>query len=65
MFERNVFERLVMETSDAGAFYSGRRWDVLGNIIRFNTFRNIRSVIGGINALYFDDQVIQMSPPLP
>ena len=43
LFEYNLVSDVVWETSDAGAFYSGRRWDQRGNVLRHNTFRSIRT----------------------
>lgn len=35
-FERNEVYRVVMETGDAGAFYSGRDWTSRGNLLKNN-----------------------------
>lgn len=35
-FERNEVYRVVMETGDAGAFYSGRDWTSQGNVLKNN-----------------------------
>ena len=58
LFESNEVWRVLTETGDAGAVYSGRRTDTLGNIIRFNRFHDL----GGdpehmpyTMAVYFDD----------
>jgi hypothetical protein len=63
VFEHNTLHDLAYETSDTGAFYSGRRWDWRGNVLRNNNFTNIRartvtqayepSVIG----VYLDDEM--------
>ena len=43
LFEGNLFDSLLFEASDAGAFYVGFSWTNRGNILRGNTFRNIRA----------------------
>ena len=57
-FERNEIYRVVMETGDAGAFYTGRDWTSQGNILRHNYVHNL----GGGDAkhvntmgIYLDD----------
>ena len=57
-FERNEVYRVVMETGDAGAFYTGRDWTSQGNILRNNYIHDL----GGGDAehvdtmgMYFDD----------
>jgi hypothetical protein len=40
-FERNEIYRVVMETGDAGAFYTGRDWTSQGNILRHNFIHNL------------------------
>lgn len=42
LFVGNVLESLLFESSDAGAFYVGYSWTQRGNVVRNNTFRNIR-----------------------
>jgi hypothetical protein len=58
LFERNEVYRVVMETGDAGAFYTGRDWTSQGNILRNNYVHDL----GGGDAkhvntmgMYFDD----------
>ena len=58
LFERNDVYRVVMETGDAGAFYSGRDWTSRGNVLRNNFIHDL----GGGNAehvntmgIYLDD----------
>lgn len=41
LFERNEIYRVVMETGDAGAFYTGRDWTSQGNILRQNFIHNL------------------------
>jgi len=40
-FERNEVYRVVMETGDAGAFYSGRDWTTQGNVLRNNYIHDL------------------------
>ena len=58
LFERNDIYRVVMETGDAGAFYTGRDWTSQGNILRHNYVHHL----GGGDAkhvntmgIYLDD----------
>lgn len=41
LFERNEVYRVVMETGDAGAFYTGRDWTSQGNILRNNYIHDL------------------------
>ncbi|TWU44365.1 hypothetical protein Q31b_19010 [Novipirellula aureliae] len=41
LFERNEIYRVVMETGDAGAFYSGRDWTSQGNTLRHNYIHHL------------------------
>jgi hypothetical protein len=43
LFEGNVFDTLLYEATDSGAFYTGRSWTQRGNVVRGNTFRRIRA----------------------
>jgi hypothetical protein len=58
LFELNEVYRVVMETGDAGAFYTGRDWTSQGNVLRNNYIHDL----GGGDAkhvntmgFYFDD----------
>jgi hypothetical protein len=58
LMEFNEVYRVVMETGDAGAFYTGRDWTSQGNILRHNYIHNL----GGGDAkhvntmgMYLDD----------
>jgi len=58
LLELNEVYRVVMETGDAGAFYTGRDWTSRGNILRHNYIHDL----GGGDAehvntmgMYFDD----------
>ena len=63
LFENNTIDTLCYETSDSGAFYTGRNWIDRGNIIRGNTFKNVFNTekihLGApsVQAIYLDDQV--------
>jgi hypothetical protein len=41
LFERNEIYRVVMETGDAGAFYTGRDWTSQGNVLRHNYIHDL------------------------
>ncbi|HEY3319124.1 MAG TPA: right-handed parallel beta-helix repeat-containing protein [Planctomycetota bacterium] len=41
LFEFNEVYRVVMETGDAGAFYTGRDWTTQGNILRYNFIHDL------------------------
>ena len=41
LLERNEVYRVVMETGDAGAFYSGRDWTSQGNVLRNNYIHDL------------------------
>ena len=43
LFERNEVYRVVMETGDAGAFYTGRDWTSQGNVLRHNYIHDLGS----------------------
>jgi hypothetical protein len=43
LFERNEVYRVVTETGDAGAFYSGRDWTSQGNVLRNNYIHDLGS----------------------
>ena len=58
LFERNEVYRVVMETGDAGAFYSGRDWTSQGNVLRNNYVHDLGSgEAGHVNTMgfYLDD----------
>ena len=67
IFEYNYIGNTTFETSDSGSFYtcgqSNQGWNNRGNIIRHNTFENIRNLVkcplGGVsvNTIYLDDQM--------
>lgn len=43
LLERNEVYRVVMETGDAGAFYTGRDWTSQGNVLRHNFIHHLGS----------------------
>ena len=61
VFEYNDISRVLQDTADAGAFYTGRDWTNQGNLIRYNYIHDIG--IGGrgqadyIMSVYLDDCV--------
>jgi len=65
LLEYNNLYHLCYETSDAGAFYTGRSWTNWGNVLQHNTFELVRveENMGGVGtteqvqAIYLDDQM--------
>ena len=59
VIEYNHIHDVCNQTSDAGAVYSGRRWDWSGNVIRYNLIENISdTMFGGTpNGIYLDDNI--------
>lgn len=58
IMEFNEIYRVCLESNDAGAIYSGRDWTWRGNIIRFNSFRDIKGFKGwGCMGVYLDDML--------
>jgi len=58
LFELNEVYRVVMETGDAGAFYTGRDWASQGNILRHNYIHHLGAGDGKhVNTMgvYLDD----------
>lgn len=55
---RNLIQRFVLETDDAGAIYTGQDWTARGTIIENNVIRSIGGEEGiyGSNGIYLDDQ---------
>lgn len=43
LFELNEVYRVVLETGDAGAFYTGRDWTTQGNVLRHNYIHDLGS----------------------
>jgi len=62
IFEYNTIFNVCSEVSDSGAFYTGRSWSMQGNILRYNTFKDIRKTAptasgGTVQGIYLDDQM--------
>merc|ERR1712228_42664 len=70
VFEYNYIANTTFEVSDSGSFYtcgqSEQGWINRGNILRYNTFENIRNLVpltvpsgdnAPIQAIYLDDQM--------
>lgn len=58
IMEFNEIFRVCLESNDAGAIYSGRDWTWRGNIIRYNSFRDINGFQGrGCVGVYLDDML--------
>ncbi len=58
LFERNEIYRVVMETGDAGAIYTGRDWTSQGNVLRHNFIHNLGagdSRLENTMGIYLDD----------
>lgn len=58
LFELNEVYRVVLETGDAGAFYTGRDWTSQGNILRHNFIHDLGGGDAGhVNTMgvYLDD----------
>eukprot|EP00055_Hartaetosiga_balthica_P013824 m.72705 g.72705 ORF g.72705 m.72705 type:complete len:778 (+) comp8394_c0_seq3:126-2459(+) len=63
LFEYNNITHVGFEVDDSGAFYTGRSWVQLGNIIRYNSFSSIRTRVPvflgspSVQAIYLDDEM--------
>ena len=57
LFEYNEVYRVLMETGDAGAYYTGRDWTTQGNVLRFNNTHDLGAEGDHANTMgfYFDD----------
>ncbi len=55
----NILHDLVLNTSDAGAIYSGRDWTYRGTLIKSNYIYNVNDRVDGSVAIgvYLDDQL--------
>src|SRR6185503_7330208 len=54
--ERNLIERVCLESNDAGAIAAGRDWTMRGTAIRHNVIRDVRGFRGaGCNGVMLDD----------
>jgi parallel beta-helix repeat protein len=61
LIEKNEFHDFCLQALDCGAFYSGRDWSSLGNVVRYNY---IHDIIGyGLKSLdVAKNQVVYQSP---
>ena len=63
LFESNTIKKACFGSVDVGAFYVGRSWAQRGNVVRFNTFTDVRPTERlaqqscSQNAFYLDDQM--------
>ncbi len=59
IIEYNEVHDVCDETADAGAFYTGRRYDWGGNIIRYNYLHDIddKTYDGNPSGIYLDDDI--------
>lgn len=57
LFESNEVHHVLLETADAGAFYTGRDWTTQGNVLRFNYVHDTGRPGGDTSTvgMYFDD----------
>lgn len=57
LFESNEVYRVLMETGDAGAYYTGRDWTTQGNVLRHNYTHDLGADGEHANTMgfYFDD----------
>lgn len=55
IIEYNDIHHVCLETGDVGAFYMGRDWTQLGNVVRYNFFHETGGVGMGSMAVYLDD----------
>ena len=57
LFEYNTVYRVLLETGDAGAYYTGRDWTTQGNVLRFNYTHDLGAggKIANTMGFYFDD----------
>lgn len=55
VIEYNLIHDVCLLTDDAGAIYSGRRWDNYGTVIRYNCIYNLGSDDHRPSGIYLDD----------
>ena len=57
LFEYNNVYRVLLETGDAGAYYTGRDWTTQGNMLRFNYTHDLgaEGEMANTMGFYFDD----------
>lgn len=57
IIEYNNIHDVVLQSSDAGAIYTGFNYSTYGNVVRYNCVYNIGSGDFTPNAIYFDDNI--------
>ena len=55
VMEYNYIHDVVLQSSDAGAIYTGYSYSTYGNVVRYNCITNIGSGDFTPNGIYFDD----------
>ena len=56
MLELNEIHHVAQETSDVGAFYTGRNWTTQGNVLRWNYIHDLGAMGAvGTMGIYLDD----------
>ena len=58
LFEYNDVHHVLLETGDAGAYYTGRDWTTQGTVLRYNFTHELGSGAEGVGntmGFYFDD----------
>ena len=59
LVESNEIFRVLRETNDAGAVYTGRDWTTMGNVLRYNFVHELGNPASvgenGVMGFYFDD----------
>ncbi len=61
IIEYNLIHDVCLLSDDAGAIYSGRRWDWYGTIIRYNAIYNLGSDGHTPDGIYLDDALSGIS----
>jgi len=61
LIEKNEIHHFCLQSSDAGAIYSGRHWDWRGNVIRYNYLHDIMGY-GMKSVDVANNQVVYQSP---
>lgn len=57
LLESNEVYRVLLETGDAGAYYTGRDWTTQGNVLRYNYTHDLGTEVDSADTMgfYFDD----------
>ncbi len=61
IIEYNLIHDVCLLSDDAGAIYSGRRWDWYGTVIRYNAIYNLGSGEHTPDGIYLDDALSGIS----